>query len=329
MDEVTSDQRDRFSYLSGLVGGDLGGAGGDGGINTLPDGITTAIEALRARYGNADNAVAEATPVRHGQISPITGANVVRKANPSGDGGDDGDAQKKPTDGDAQKKPTPVQPSRRIHKRLRKRHGPDGLFNLSAAVGVEHHHPAEDSEFCNYPNEEEWPDAVRGVAPTRATIAFMERHWKDELRAALRGGRNTNIMEVHGGPDPKNANVAPELSVDDPQHGLYTRPHQFGHSADPETRKLERAAFLVLEDIHDRVRAEQSMLRAYKKLAGYFCSMVALFAVICLREFIEKSLQLLYHRHLRLRCFLGSAMRTACLHDMMCRIAPNVHIFAP
>ena len=47
------------------------------------------------------------------------------------------------------------------------------------------------------------------------------------------------------------------------------------------------------------------------------------------RKFIEKSLQLLYHRHLRLRCFLGSAMRTACLHCMMTFITPNYNICAP
>ena len=141
----------------------------------------------------------------------------------------------------------------------------------------------EEEDITSYPDDALWPDDMRGIHPTRAKLMLVERTWKDELNAAIMGRENIFAQDVVGEDDPDNVNIAPELDEHDSRHLMYTRGHQFGHSKDENVRQLERAAFLVLEDIRNRMTKEMQMLGAYKKLLGYIFSMFCLFAVVSLQ----------------------------------------------
>ena len=140
------------------------------------------------------------------------------------------------------------------------------MLDWNRSSGVER---LTDEDEVSYPDDEEWPEDVRGIPPVRAKVIHVERTWKDELNAAFMNRENIFATDVVGEPDPYYANIGPELDTSDPRYKLYKRDHQFGHSKNDDTRKLERAAFLVLEDIRNRVTKELLMLAAYKKLLGY------------------------------------------------------------
>ena len=313
MDEVTADQKQRFAYLTSLVDPDMGVAANDG----LHNGMTAAIEKLRQKYGTSpesndavDSTVAAASSLRSdgsttSAVEAEASPSVVAWPSDAGTGGEEehhrsgssssgggGGGDK----GSVGYRGGVVQPSRRISKRLQKKQGGSttilGLKKSAAVHASSSEYDTEaDDEWCVYPGEEMWPldDGSRGFAPRRATLMKTERTWHDELSAALRGVKNFQTVEVPVGVDPALANVAPELEPDEELYDTYHRGHQIGRAADPATRQLERAAFLVVEDIHDRIRAEMSMLRSYKKLVFYFVSMIALFIVICLQWSIGNS----------------------------------------
>ena len=140
------------------------------------------------------------------------------------------------------------------------------MLDWNRSSGVER---LTDEDEVSYPDDEEWPEDVRGIPPVRAKVIHVERTWKDELNAAFMNRENIFAIDVVGEPDPYYANIGPELDTSDPRYKLNKRDHQFGHSKNDDTRKLERAAFLVLEDIRNRVTKELLMLAAYKKLLGY------------------------------------------------------------
>ena len=140
------------------------------------------------------------------------------------------------------------------------------MLDWNRSPGVER---LTDEDEVSYPDDEEWPEDVRGIPPVRAKVIHVERTWKDELNAAFMNRENIFATEVVGEPDPFYVNIGPEVDISDPRYKLYKRNHQFGHSKNDDTRKLERAAFLVLEDIRNRVTKELLMLAAYKKLLGY------------------------------------------------------------
>ena len=115
---------------------------------------------------------------------------------------------------------------------------------------------------------------------------LVRRYWKDEFYSAIRGVQNTATHEVVGGIDPDNVNVAPNIDdIDpyDPRMNLYSRSHMYGHAVTKKAREMERAAFVVIENIYLRAKREQSFLKSYQKLAGYLLSMLLLFSVISLQ----------------------------------------------
>ena len=300
------ERRARFQYLTSLVG--------DGGMSTSPF-SSPAFDQLQELYGGTDDVkaveIADLAPpplMKQPPLSKIVTAaddwmapgNGNSNSDGGGGGGTGDDDDGASSGAAATLKNSLPQPTRRIRKRRTRSR--DRVHVLSRAcralvgharVGVgndDNNHnddddddDDDDAEFVVYEDESLWSDEARGVAPTRARVILAERNWRDELHATLRGRRNANATEVVGGPDPVHANVAPELGPEDPRFSLFNRGHEFGHATDAKTREVERAAFVVLENIHNRVKKERSMLKSYWKLLGYSCSMLLVLAVVSLQ----------------------------------------------
>jgi hypothetical protein len=254
-DNVTDDQRERFDYLHSLI------AHVNEGSN---------IDTLRRRYGTT--------------MEPTPTADVLasRTGTPLCDVENTGDVfsnlpQAKPS------QQRTLHKSKRIKKSLQRKKGIFERFcsKWDSAVDAE-----KDEEWVAYADDSIWCDETRGIAPIRAKIMLVQRYWKDEFYSAIRGVQNTATHEVVGGIDPDNVNVAPNIDdIDpyDPRMNLYSRSHMYGHAVTKKAREMERAAFVVIENIYLRAKREQSFLKSYQKLAGYLLSMLLLFSVISLQ----------------------------------------------
>ena len=151
-----------------------------------------------------------------------------------------------------------------------------GLFSFSSTKEVDYD--------LGYPDDDKWPKLdLRGLGPRPAVKLKPERRLRDELLAALRGRHNMFALDRPDGEDDQVMDIAPTLPEKDPRHRFFAREHAFGHSEDEKTRQLERAAWMVLEDVQSRVKREVYMKNAYMKLAGYLVSMFCLFSVIMLQ----------------------------------------------
>jgi hypothetical protein len=65
----------------------------------------------------------------------------------------------------------------------------------------------------NFPDDEIWPETLRGMAPTMARHQIVERTRKDEFDAALTGNENIYKREVLGGQDISHVDIVSTRNI--------------------------------------------------------------------------------------------------------------------
>ena len=128
-----------------------------------------------------------------------------------------------------------------------------------------------------------WPEEILGMHPVVATKMVRIRDWRHELLAAISGRDNLQGSDEAGDFDPDYLDIVPDPTKTEAGMELFSRDHPYGHAPDEATRSMERAAFLVLEDIRNRVDREMLMVGGYKKLFLYGVAIFLLFAVATLQ----------------------------------------------